>query len=307
MDWLLAHVDDPDPTEEELAAAGSGQALGASGSETAGSGGLAQQALDDGEITADQVTPQSLKCDDCGRLLRDAAAAEAHAIKTSHVNFSESTQVIKPLTAEEKAQKLKELQARLALKREEKRLAEIEEQKKAEKVRRITGKEMTELKEKHADAEMKKALDAKKREKEEDRIAKAKIKAQIEADKLERQRKAEQRKREAQGLPLEPSPAPKKTAAPAGPPAGQSAVAKNYDETRLQIRVPSGPPIVHSFPSQSTLESVYKFISEQRAAAGDLSPFKLLQTFPRKLLDGAERSKTLKELDLVPSAVLVLQ
>ena len=56
-----------------------------------------------------------------------------HAIKTSHQNFSESTQAIKPLTEEEKKQKLEELKQRMALKREEKRLAEIGEQKEKEK------------------------------------------------------------------------------------------------------------------------------------------------------------------------------
>ena len=50
----------------------------------------------------------SLKCEDCGRLLRSTIEAEAHAAKTSHSNFSESTEEIKPLTEEEKKQKLKE-------------------------------------------------------------------------------------------------------------------------------------------------------------------------------------------------------
>lgn len=47
-------------------------------------GTLEVQEEDDGEIT--QETAQSLKCDDCGKLLRDATAAEMHAIKTQHTN-----------------------------------------------------------------------------------------------------------------------------------------------------------------------------------------------------------------------------
>ena len=47
-----------------------------------------------------------------------AARAELHAAKSGHVNFSESTEVIKPLNEEEKKAKLAELQARLLAKRE---------------------------------------------------------------------------------------------------------------------------------------------------------------------------------------------
>ncbi len=71
--------------------------------------------VDDHELKIGQVA--SLKCDDCGKLLRDHAAAEFHASKTEHQNFSESTEVLKPLTAEEKAAKLQELKEKLAVKR----------------------------------------------------------------------------------------------------------------------------------------------------------------------------------------------
>lgn len=70
----------------------------------------------------------------------------------------------------------------------------------------------------------------------------------------------------------------------------------------LQIRAADGPPITHTFQAQDTLESVYSFVSAQRPG----SVFRLATTFPRKVLDGADRSKTLKELGLVPSAALAL-
>jgi Fe2+ transport system protein B len=121
-----------------------------------------------------------------------ATSAERHAIKTQHQNFSESTQVIKPLTEEEKKQKLAELKARLAEKRAQDSQASIEEQKQAERLRRKAGQDMTSVKEQLEAKEMKKMVDAKKREKELDRIAKANIKAKIEQDKLERQAKVMQ-------------------------------------------------------------------------------------------------------------------
>ena len=40
----------------------------------------------------------------CGKLLKDADAATAHAMRTKHSSFSECTEEIKPLTEEEKAE-----------------------------------------------------------------------------------------------------------------------------------------------------------------------------------------------------------
>ena len=69
MDWILKHKDDPveetkdDPMELE----------------------------DGGEISAEIATAQSLKCDECQKLFKNAAAAEFHAVKSGHQSFSEST------------------------------------------------------------------------------------------------------------------------------------------------------------------------------------------------------------------------
>ena len=60
---------------------------------------------------------KSLVCGECGRKLRSHAQAEFHATKTGHVDFSESTEEIAPLTDEEKKAKLEELRRKLAEKR----------------------------------------------------------------------------------------------------------------------------------------------------------------------------------------------
>lgn len=85
IDWIVAHPDDD--------------------------GTMESTPEDEGEVT--EENPQSFKCDDCEKLLKDTsmfvfsdwhsdrlilAAAEMHAVKTQHVNFSESTIAIKPLT-----------------------------------------------------------------------------------------------------------------------------------------------------------------------------------------------------------------
>ena len=222
-----------------------------------------------------------------------ANAAEYHAMKTQHVNFSESTLVIQPLSAEEKALKVKQLQELLKLKREEKRLKEIEEEKSREKVRRKTGQEIQALKEKMEQDELKKAVIARTREKEEDKAAKERIRALLEADKLERQRKLEEKKNSATN-----SVESKMNVIP-------KVESKEYNETRIQIRLPQGPPLTQTFHANDPLSIVYEFIVKSHPEMGS-SQLKLATTFPRKVLDG-EKSKTLKELGLVPSAALVAQ
>ena len=60
---------------------------------------------------------KSLVCGECGRKLRSHAQAEFHATKTGHIDFSESTEEIAPLTEDEKKVKLEELRKKLAEKR----------------------------------------------------------------------------------------------------------------------------------------------------------------------------------------------
>ena len=78
-------------------------------------------ANNDDEEEGPQLQPgeeaRSLVCNDCGKKFRSHAQAEFHASKSQHVDFSESTEELKPLTEEEKKAKLEELRQRLAAKR----------------------------------------------------------------------------------------------------------------------------------------------------------------------------------------------
>lgn len=72
---------------------------------------------DEGPALQPGEDPRSLVCNECGKKFRSHAQAEYHATKTEHVDFSESTEELAPLTEEEKAARLEELRARLAEKR----------------------------------------------------------------------------------------------------------------------------------------------------------------------------------------------
>ncbi|KAG9303686.1 hypothetical protein G9A89_018583 [Geosiphon pyriformis] len=280
MDWLLAHPGDLEETPEPQTVSGP------SNSQTTVMPERSSLVDEGDEIQDGEQTAQSLQCNDCQRLLRDASAAERHAIKTGHVNFSESTTAIKPLTEEEKAEKLQELKQRLMEKREIRLLAEKEEEKNREKVRRKSGRELTDAKEKFEEKDLQKTLIAKKKEKEEERIAKAKIKAQIEADKRDRAAKREAAKQSTLQTPsLEVPSASSST----------PGVVKEYSETRLQIRrQDGGTPFTQTFQSSDTLGIVYDYVGKHIT-----HPFRLMTTFPRKVLDRINfENKTLKELDL---------
>ena len=69
-------------------------------------------------------------CNECGKKFRSQAQAEFHASKSEHVDFSESTEEIAPLTEDEKKVRLQEMRERLAEKR-----ATQSEQDKADKKR----------------------------------------------------------------------------------------------------------------------------------------------------------------------------
>lgn len=222
-------------------------------------------------ISITDADANSLKCDDCGKMLRNADVAQVHATRTGHQNFSQSTDEIAPLTEEEKKQKLAQLQDLLAEKRKEKAQADAAEAREREKIRRHTGQDISLAKEKQQELEMKKALEDKRREKEADRQAKLKIKAQIEADKQARIEKAAELKRIREGLP-QTVPAPAAVKVPVARVDGSS-----YAKARIQIRVPNGPALVQTFPADQTLqESVYKFVENR-----GYSHFVLSTSFPR--------------------------
>lgn len=244
---------------------------------------------------------RSIKCSECGKIFKNTALANFHAEKSGHDQFEESTEEIKPLTEEEKKEKLAELKSRMADKRAKKAAEEAKEAQANEQIRRKSGKDVGKLREEVRTKESLKEMERKKQEKLDDAKARASVKAQIEADKRERAEKAAREKALREGVALPQEPATISAAAPPKP----AVAGKDFPETRLQIRMASGgQPYVTTLSSDATLREVAEYLAGQTLSV-DVETVNFAMHFPRKQFTRSDFSKTLRELGLTPSAVLI--
>ncbi|EKM81601.1 hypothetical protein AGABI1DRAFT_111884 [Agaricus bisporus var. burnettii JB137-S8] len=253
---------------------------------------------------ATDVEAKSIKCSQCGKIFKNTALANYHAEKSGHDQFEESTEEIKPLTEEEKQQKLEELKEKMAAKRAAKAVEDAKEAKANELIRRKAGKDINQLREEIQAREARKEAEAMKREKAEEARAKAAVKAQIEADKKARAEKAAMEKalREGRAPPGASTPVnvPKPAAA-----ASASTAGRDFKDTRLQIRMSTGGlPLTTTLSSDASLQEVAEYIAGQDHNV-NVETVTLAQHFPRKTFTRQEFSKSLRDLGLTPSAVLI--
>ncbi|XP_033736183.1 UBX domain-containing protein 1-like [Pecten maximus] len=295
MDWLFAHEDDPDINEPFEAP--QGQVLGATtvdippaqtdGNVTVGGGGEPGVSGETGEAPQQA---HSLKCDECGKLLKGEMDAQAHAARTKHSQFSESVEEIKPLTAEEKAEQMRKLQERMKKNRLEREEKEKQDALAREIQRRQSGKMIINTKQKIEETELKKIAEQRQREKREDMEARRKVKEAIERDKAERAAKKNK-------------PDVSKTATAPQPTPAASVEKKSYTDCQLQIRLPGGDTLNHTFSAKEPLAAVRLYIQMNKPETG---AFNLRQNFPPKVYQQEDYEKPLDQLGLVPRANLLV-
>ena len=160
VEWLMNHQDDADIDEP-----------------------ICLVAKDGGNATA---TAQSYKCNECGKILSNMANLELHANKTGHSDFEESTQSVKPLTAEEKAAKVEEIKALLKEKRAQREEAEKVDDVERERQRRSMGQQMIKTREEMEQQARLRDAKQRRKEKEDAKKERARIRAELEKDKAER-------------------------------------------------------------------------------------------------------------------------
>jgi len=241
---------------------------------------------------------RSIKCEDCGKLFRTEDEVHFHAVKSGHANFSESTDEVKPLTEEERRERMQALQERLKKKRLEKEEEEKKTHVELEKQRRLTGQQILASKQRIEEQEMKKIADDKKRQKKEDALTKKRILDQIKLDR-------EAKKQQSSGGAASSS-EPKAAAEPAPAPVASVPVEKkSYDQCQLQIRLINGSILKQTFGAKEPLSAVRLWVQLQ---SGDLlnEPFTFMTNFPRRVFNDEDMETPLAELGLVPSANLIL-
>jgi hypothetical protein len=111
------------------------------------------------------------------------------------------------------------------------------------------------------------------------------------------------RRAKAEGLPpstfAPPAPAPVQTPQVTSPP-------KDYKETKIQIRLPTGSALVETFDKREQLSAVRLFIQMKQGNEPGTFPFGMMTNFPRKVFTEEDFDKSLEELNLVPSAVIIV-
>ncbi|XP_061644185.1 UBX domain-containing protein 1 isoform X1 [Phyllopteryx taeniolatus] len=207
--------------------------------------------------------------------------------------------VRKPMTEEEKQQQVKRLEELMRAKQAERRERERAEELEKEKQRRKQGQELQQIRNRLQDDDMRKLTELRQREKMEDKLARQRVKDKIARDREERAQKfggggtSSTSTTSVQPSPLSPT--------TQGPPP----IKKEYDESRIQVRLLDGSTITAVFKAQEPLAAVRVYV-QVNGNTPEGQDFTLLSPYPRHVYTDMDMEKPLKELGLVPSAVLVV-
>merc|ERR1711937_1071561 len=204
----------------------------------------------------------------------------------------------KPLTEEERKERAAALQDRLEKARNKRLEEERKEAIEKEKTRRKEGQNIGSIKEDYQQKMMKKQALERKKQKAADAEAKRRVKEQIAADKARRQAEANAAKgisavTETSAVVREKQEETKK----------QAPTATN---TRIQLRLPDGKRLVQVFEASDDLSVLIRHAHLNTGL--DESEFRLVSGgMPPKKFTESDRSKSLVDLGLVPSAVVMVQ
>ncbi|KAA3675511.1 uncharacterized protein DEA37_0001597, partial [Paragonimus westermani] len=225
----------------------------------------------------------------CSKSLRNEEEVQIHSARTGHVNYSESAEEVKPLTDEERKAQMEKLQDLLRQKKLQRDAQEKQEELEREKRRRKQGKDIVSAKAKFEEDEIRRMVEQKRREKEEDRAYRERLKADIARERAEKKMKDH-------GEDSQISPVPKPVLPPQ-PSKSDSTVC------RLQIRLPSGPPMKAEFGPSEPLSAVILYISQRwplnEVGSVDPSSVQVLTTFPKRDFGESDLQVPLSELGML--------
>ncbi|KRX22310.1 Neurogenic locus notch -like protein 1 [Trichinella nelsoni] len=227
-----------------------------------------------------------MKCNDCGRLLSSQKAMKQHSLEFKHCNFSEVEDAVAEEEKKKATQNLYIRMQQMAKQREEKeQRKEIE----AEKERRKMGLEMADYRRRLEMEEIKQIVKQRKQQKHDDYLAKKKILDEIRMD-----REARQLQKSKVASTSEPS---------ASSSVGKEETASIGDDLEtctLQFRMPNGSKAVKEFKKTQTWADA-KLFADNFFGSERLEYF---TTFPTRFFNEEDKSKTLLDMKLHPSAVI---
>ncbi|XP_065577289.1 UBX domain-containing protein 4-like isoform X2 [Artemia franciscana] len=200
------------------------------------------------------------------------------------------------LSLEERVEKARQLAEVIRFKKERE---EKEKEKRIEIERRETLKNIQKFKREQEEKEMRELAEQRKKEKEADRLAREKVKKQIEQDRIDKAAKFSMQKHSDAELQKE---AEAKKQAEAQAKSAAEAAARSC--ARIQFRLPDGSVLTNLFQAESRFDEVYCFLHQQQNFP--FRNFRLLTTYPRREFGNDDRTRTFQELQLAPSASILV-
>ncbi|XP_023273409.1 UBX domain-containing protein 4 [Seriola lalandi dorsalis] len=196
--------------------------------------------------------------------------------------------------------KVDRLTKKLEERREQRKKGEEENDIKKEMERRKIGKDMQDFKKKQEDEKTKRLLEERNREKAEEKAARERVKQQIamdRADRAVRYAKTQEEEKAAREALLQARQAEQEARR-------EAVVRERSTVARIQFRLPDGSSFTNQFPAQSRLQEARLFAVQE--VGNRYGNFSLATMFPRREFNSEDMNKTLQELELAPSASIVL-
>jgi len=201
---------------------------------------------------------------------------------------SETTTDATKVALEEKMKKAKEL---LEKKKKDKENEEAKRLRDQETHRRQTGRDLQSFKERQHELDLLQMKEEREKEKLADKAARKRILDQIAQDRAEKA----QRSNLTPVSPATESDNSKKYVAPKA----------NADFTRIQFKKADGESEMHTFNASDKFLTLRTYVADS-VVRGSLRDFTLASTFPRKEYIAEDDDKSMSELDLTPSAVILI-
>ncbi|XP_014236773.1 UBX domain-containing protein 4 isoform X1 [Trichogramma pretiosum] len=250
-------------------------------------------------IQAEQLVHSSFR----SNTLPDSSKTLPQTVQNPSPLSSSSNQTAEPSTSVENSEdisqeeKVRRARQLIYLQQKQKEQEEKEKEKEREMERRRMGKDVLKMRQMQQDKELREAQEERLKEKAADAAAREKILKQIAEDKLERKKKYEMhiKEKEAQQEKIDEERQARLQA---------QAPSVDMSKARIQFKLPTGSNITGTFEATETLGTLRAYVTQN--AQLPFRHFSMSSFFPRRDFTSADDSKTLSEMELVPSATILI-